>query len=552
MLELPDQKKLEEGNKDKSKCVTIYTWPASENSSERARGILGHSALKTYSGGSSGKGVYVSFYPGDCDIGCDLFLMSSNNVSTFKLSEKNKLYLYRDNEGFFYCIENNQKKKYLPEKLVPKSLKHASFDQPAKNPAKCANKEIYTAVLEITHEKDHTRDKNPRRVASCVKSVSHFHRWNQEMSKETIEKAISIDLFGLNIDLINQAFQELHDSDMNSHRLWSSRYNCSDVVLFLLEKGGIFDKINPSRYGWKTISIIGVLNGILAPRIFQFWFIRAIPYIFSGGMKKIDQKIYYKTDFSKWYPVNHPNQLAKSIIDFAFLFITFTGGAFSIIMTYLYSLASYSKTSLPLKYYNTSCLIDAMKAGIFGVIITTLEPIAIRNTPVIRKLIFYVNETIEGYIDNNLTSWFAHTILKSMDEHKDVHWYKYPAKFSAVFLFILCPFLFVSFSLMPKYFFDTTTTPNHVLNVVQSTEAILKNPDEPKKNNRKIVQKNEFIQEKKPSLIDKIYDHKYKLCAGALLAASGFFAMRYASNSKTIIQGLLENVTPKSFGCTLF
>src|ERR1700722_6691709 len=55
-------------------CATVITWPPTRSSHIRKenRGSHldfpseGHSALKTYSGGSTGNGVYVSFWPGKC------------------------------------------------------------------------------------------------------------------------------------------------------------------------------------------------------------------------------------------------------------------------------------------------------------------------------------------------------------------------------------------------------------------------------------------------------------------------------------------------------
>ena len=48
--------------------VTVLTWPSSyhfDKSTRHSALSEGHSALRTYRGGPNGKGVYVSFWPGE-------------------------------------------------------------------------------------------------------------------------------------------------------------------------------------------------------------------------------------------------------------------------------------------------------------------------------------------------------------------------------------------------------------------------------------------------------------------------------------------------------
>lgn len=74
---------------------------------------------------------------------------------------------------------------------------------------------------------------------ACRKTTSHFHSWGEEMDKATRESAQAVDIYGLDVDAIHQAFHELHDEEMNSEKDWGPLYNCSDVVFLLLKKGDI-------------------------------------------------------------------------------------------------------------------------------------------------------------------------------------------------------------------------------------------------------------------------------------------------------------------------
>ena len=92
--------------------------------------------------------------------GCDLFLMSTDINTLFKLSDPWHLYLYKENNNqFFYCIASN-KKEHIDEKLIQGILETENFNQPTENPVKCKNKKICNAVLDITLKRGHTRLSN--------------------------------------------------------------------------------------------------------------------------------------------------------------------------------------------------------------------------------------------------------------------------------------------------------------------------------------------------------------------------------------------------------
>lgn len=162
--------------KRRSGCVTVYTWPGETSSIAvtfrnwlfASYANLGHSALRTYSGGETGKGFYVSFYPGNCNV-------------------------------------------------------HA-------------------------------------RTPSCRKSISHFHTWNQENR----DGAVAVDIYRVDVEAINQAFQTMHDGNMDAVRQWSTQHNCSDVVLALLEAGGFCHHLH--QYSWKS-TVLSALMFIELARI---------------------------------------------------------------------------------------------------------------------------------------------------------------------------------------------------------------------------------------------------------------------------------------------
>jgi len=162
--------------------VTIYTWPKGASSIGVTFGAsiphydLGHSALKTWSGGKNGSGVYVSFYPG---------------------------HINKKNKG----------------------------------------------------------------DSSCEKDRSHFHGWYQEQG--SLPMATRTDLYGLDVEAINRAFESMCDDQMYAVRQWNHKYNCADVVLALLRTGKIekllkkTNYVDPSRSRWWKI----VLPWLLPPTV---------------------------------------------------------------------------------------------------------------------------------------------------------------------------------------------------------------------------------------------------------------------------------------------
>lgn len=117
--------------------------------------------------------------------GCDLFLMSSE-VDTFKTSDKNHLYLYRDKKGFFYCINGTEEKQYLDEKQG-QLLKDEKFDQRGENPEKCIKPEITNAVLEETSKRGHTHKEDLPSTNAITNAIVKFPEENKGRSRFYIE-----------------------------------------------------------------------------------------------------------------------------------------------------------------------------------------------------------------------------------------------------------------------------------------------------------------------------------------------------------------------------
>lgn len=107
---------------------------------------------------------------------CDLFLMASNEDSKFKHSNKNHLYLYKNEKGFFYHLENSDDMYYVTGEAAVELLQKANFDQTAEKPVKCQDEMICDAVLALTNKAGHT-EHNPLDKLSRQKAISAFRQY---------------------------------------------------------------------------------------------------------------------------------------------------------------------------------------------------------------------------------------------------------------------------------------------------------------------------------------------------------------------------------------
>ena len=372
---IPWHRRMMEEVKRRKNCVTIYTWPAAETSSERARGRLGHSALKTYSGSMDGKGVYVSFYPDDC----------------------------------------------------------------------------------------HKNNRHP----SCRKRISHFHSWNQE-SRNT---ATIVDLYGLDIEAINRAFQDMHDSNMNSKEDWSYIYNCSDLIFKLLIKGGLINRATFIFYGLKTIILVSFLGNLIIQGV--------IDSIFAcyneGTPLKYKLFIYLMLTFEKF--TFTPN------LSLRLMCVHLPNFLFGFISQFLYAREIYKKLIgiTEIDKFRTIYLIrDSFLGGVTNVVFHEL----------LKRLYGYFN--IDDFKGTNFTSYLGSDIIT--DFFNTLYKiYGYEDKFEIIlsnacefslenqnvfnvlkfilWLLILC--VLISF---PKLIYDKVNTPNYVLNNVKEYETHIKTP----------------------------------------------------------------------------
>jgi hypothetical protein len=225
-------------------------------------------------------------------------------------------------------------------------------------------------------------------VPSCKKSVSHFHTWDQEASKEMLETIPGHDLLGLDVDAIHIAFHDLHDGSMNSKKEWSPRYNCSDVALLLLGKGGLFEKVHYAPFGWKTISAIGIASGILGYRILFAWF-DAILFrsLFNPDFKPGKRSI--RREYPERYQTDRSTSIARPYTNWPEANVL--GAPVSLIITCLYSFACYSKSNYPWNYYYRPCLSATLQAGVLGFVTPLAEIFLVRNVPIIKNNMIYVD-----------------------------------------------------------------------------------------------------------------------------------------------------------------
>jgi len=483
----PWSRRMTEEIKRREACVTVYTWPSATISSEvdyrdgtATRGRFGHSALKTYSGGSDGKGMYVSFYPGDCD-------------------------------------RNN-------------------------------------------------------RTPSCHKAVSHFHKWSQDNRGE----AEPTDLCGLDIEAFNHAFQALHD-DMNSNKAWSSRYNCSDVALELLEKSELFSKLGHRRYNTKSLVItvtlvsaisvisvtlisntiywrgktLGSLNIGLVPLLqrtrdvvktcrFSLWFslMSLQDYTTSNIGSGCFQDSFLLPLLNKLVTSAKPTLLSEMSDPFPYhlgllekdkflstvIISTATGMLTGSLTSYMHSIYASHKSMLPFYIRNKNAKSDAIKASLLCGSLILLEIYmkeSIRNQGITPPIIFPL-DVISKYI------YFP--LLKKVLPHSQ----------ASLFIIMSMPIapiiLFVSF----KSFYDTTTTPNHVLKLANSAESELKILCK-RKNKEEVTSFPLYLSK-------KLYENKTTaLTIGGLLALSGFCMFK---GRRMVHNGSSNNIVKLSNGLT--
>lgn len=96
---------------------------------------------------------YADFYASLYE-GCKLFLMSRRGQESYKISDKNHLYLYKEtNNKAFYCIQEDGRNK---EYNVELSFQNEQFNNEQFNSAACDNKQLVIEIFDITSKRGHT------------------------------------------------------------------------------------------------------------------------------------------------------------------------------------------------------------------------------------------------------------------------------------------------------------------------------------------------------------------------------------------------------------
>ena len=349
---------------------------------------------------------------------------------------------------------------------------------------------------------------NKEDTSLCHQNVSHFHTADDDdLAYRNFPevKPNVVDLTGLDIKIINQAFIQKKENSPQ----WSPQYNCSDLVLELLEKGGLYQKINIRRYGWKTVMALGIFSGfVLLDLIDFFWVLittRRINYVLDNNDK--DFFFLYSYTPSEWilsrlniFPSKPYFLLACRFFD------GLTGGVSTGFLTYYYALCSFLKSNIPKEIIYSFAKRDAFIAGA----IAFLSPI-----------LYY------PYLIRNLLSYLQLKINKNMSN-------------------IFFPLTMIAFNILVvalpsffKYLFDKTTTPRQIYNLLQLVDErsgikFIKR-QEVKENPEEISQTDNFSHNVPISFFNNLYKSKYKILTSTLaLCSIGFLAYR---NSVDVISG---------------
>ena len=427
--------------------AAVYTWPASTTSSARAQGQMGHSALRTYNGGSDSDGVYVSFYPGDCN----------------------------------------------------------------------------------------TQNRHPM----CKKSKPHFHSWNHD-DRNVAEK---IDLDGLDVSAISTAFEKMHDGNMNSIKPWSPQYNCSDVVLKLLEIGGIDPYIGLRRYDFLNKSLLGGLIGNFAILFLNELYLKFSNEIISNYtrnciatktynpnageiMKVFDHGLIVHTQILKMFDFSdrllYLINIRKSILSYN-IANGIMGSIFTSMFSYLFFLRISRKTELSYKTRSKFALIDSIKTALTSFAASML----ISTTSTILSYLSYRKSyadpasTFSRYISISTKLFYGYLTPKFL--------LKITNDFKKLYMLELFGFVgLISVLSFPKYFYDTTTTPEYLNKIIENNKTQSHTQKEPSTKSAKQSLGsccNRFFY--KNQIINKIKEHKrYAVGSGMLIAMIGIMSFR--------------------------
>lgn len=411
-----------------------------------------------------------------------------------------------------------------------------------------------------------------KRIPSCRKSISHFHTKNQEMNKANKSTVTSVDLFGLDVEAIHQAFHELHDDAMNSRKEWSPRNNCSDVVLFLLQKGGLFEKINYNPFGFLSIGIISTISGdIFRATMESLWTFRIFYSLFrlqnlkSIAIKENDYLKVNELDILLDEISRRPVSLIRSLTSsrmISFMVITiykytpdfikkriripayidgihasselFIEGLLDVSGSLL-GMQTISRLILTNKYHLPDTGQIIKNNTIIGGTISLLRPIVIHcvsnffSEP-IRKMVVHLfsRNHFYSFLEYPSLIWmnFSHSVLNNKNT------------FLLGCLGVLPSALILGIFLSGHFVYDTTTTPKHVYNIATYANPLLNGGVQNKSELGYSNNQTSNFFKKKSEFID---ENKYTFLAVGGLVALGLFASRYSNNISGIVDDLVQS-----------
>ena len=262
---------------------------------------------------------------------------------------------------------------------------------------------------------------------------------------------------------------------MNSRKLWSLRFNCSDLVLELLEKGGLHKKIDLRRYDELSIVIWGIIFGQLTLTSF-----RLHPFSVEKWSDTFCRGLPYRGNHFSFY-YDGIRILTPSFITF-FLF-------------FAYAILSFWRSGVPIYHFRKQIFFDSSKTTLFGalwLILSSSNIIKWRSLPtflqIFKKIFVQIGSDIDDYL-LRLLQRLQNTIMsgslayltkpntggtlirrapdKPFENVSSVH----NTLFLAWLLTIL-PIAVTAFS--SSYLYNTTTTPQHVFNIATRVRNELK------------------------------------------------------------------------------
>lgn len=297
----------------------------------------------------------------------------------------------------------------------------------------------------------------------CHQTITHFHsvvdddlayRNYGDIEPETHE------IVGLNIEAINKAALNIKDLQPK----WTPYYNCSDLTLELLERGGLYKLVDVRRYGWKTIVSFGCFTSVVLLEIINLVWASALDERvkkFPAFVAEVEKKTTGAFSFiiysepvlwllgSLGLKLNNPYYQLSELIISGMLSSLLAGYT-----TYQYSLYSFEKSKIPKKFIRSLAFKDALKAGIIAFSADAID--------------FFSFYYFKKFLFPSFRNLFFLYFLKDLAERKKTH------NIGNYYLFsvLISNLLLVCFPIVLKYLLDTTTTPKQIQKLAKKAEKL--------------------------------------------------------------------------------